>query len=287
MPRRRSLKNQQVCRKGMFDMKDLWSGILTETAADKALQILWALVLLAAGGIIIKILLHAVRKTLAKTSLDPALHKFIINTVKIVLLIMLAITILGYLNIPTSTFVAVLGACGAAVALALKDSLANIAGGIIILINKPFGKGDYVNINGTEGIVDSIDLLVTTLKTPDNKVVSVPNGTITTSVLINYSKEEYRRVDCTFGIGYDCNIGKAKDVIYAVIESNPDIIKDIAPIVAVSSQGESAVNIDCKVWCRNSDYWNVKYYMEETVKLAFDENDIEIPYSKVDVRITK
>ena len=271
----------------MFDMKDLWSGILTETAADKALQILWALVLLAAGGIIIKILLHAVKKTLAKTSLDPALHKFIINTVKIVLLIMLAITILGYLNIPTSTFVAVLGACGAAVALAIKDSLANIAGGIIILINKPFGKGDYVNINGTEGIVDSIDLLVTTLKTPDNKVVSVPNGTITTSVLINYSKEEYRRVDCTFGIGYDCNIGKAKDVIYAVIESNPDIIKDIAPIVAVSSQGESAVNIDCKVWCRNSDYWNVKYYMEETVKLAFDENDIEIPYSKVDVRITK
>ncbi len=268
-------------------MKEFWAGFLTQAVIEKGLRVFWALVLLALGAVIVKIALHIVKKALAKTSLDPALHKFIINTVKIVLLVLLAITVLGYLEIPTSTFVAVLGACGAAVALALKDSLANIAGGILILINKPFGKGDYVNINGTEGIVDSIDLLVTTLKTPDNKVVSVPNGTITTSVLINYSKEEYRRVDCTFGIGYDCNIGKAKDVIYAVIESNPDIIKDTAPVVAVSSQGESAINIDCRVWCRNSDYWNVKYYMEETVKLAFDENDIEIPYSKVDIRITK
>ena len=268
-------------------MNGFFSVLLTQTVLDKALLVFWALVLFIGGWILIKIALSIVKKALAKTSLDEALHKFIINTVKIVLWVLLAITMLGYLNIPTSTFVAVLGACGAAVALALKDSLANIAGGILILINKPFGKGDYVNISGTEGIVDSIDLLVTILKTPDNKVVSVPNGTITTSVLINYSKEEYRRVDCTFGIGYNCDIGKAKDVIYAVIESSPDIIKDIAPVVAVSSQGSSAVNIDCKVWCKNSDYWNVKYYIEEAIKLAFDENDIEIPYSQVDVHIIK
>ena len=130
-------------------MNGFFSVLLTQTVLDKALQVFWALVLFIGGWILIKIALNIVKKALAKTNLDEALHKFIINTVKIVLWVLLAITMLGYLNIPTSTFVAVLGACGAAVALALKDSLANIAGGILILINKPFGKCDYVNISGT------------------------------------------------------------------------------------------------------------------------------------------
>ncbi len=268
-------------------LKDFFSGALPETAGQKLMHGISALIILLAGLIVIRLLMSFIKKALMKTSLDEALHKFILNTIKIILLIVLTITVLGYLNIPTSTFVAVLGACGAAVALALKDSLANVAGGILILINKPFGKGNYVSVNGTEGIVDSIDLLVTTLKTFDNKVVSVPNGLITTSVLVNYSKEEKRRVDCVFSISYDCSIGRAKDVIYAVIESNPDIIKDIEPIVAVASQGSSAINIDCKVWCSNEKYWDVKYSLEETVKTAFDENGISIPYPQVDVHLIK
>ncbi len=271
----------------MKEMKHFFAGILTETVTAKVLQIVWALLLFLIGYLVIRVVLGVVGKALCRSKLDEAFHTFILNTVKVVLLILLVITILGYLNIPTSTFVAVLGACGAAVALALKDSLANIAGGILILVNKPFEKGNYVCVSGTEGVVESIDLLVTTLKTLDNKVVSVPNGMITTSVLTNYSKEEYRRVDCTFGIGYECSIGKAKDVIYAVIETNPDIIKEIDPIVAVSSQGSSAVNIDCKVWCRNEKYWDVKYSLEETVKIAFDECGISIPYPQVDVHLIK
>jgi len=184
-------------------------------------------------------------------------------------------------------FVTVIGACGAAVALALKDSLGNVAGGILILVNKPFGKGDFIDIAGTTGVVDKIDLLVTILKTPDNKVVSVPNGNISTSVLTNYSREELRRVDCVFGIGYEASIGKARETIANVADSCPLILKDPGKQIIVNSQGDSSVNMESRVWCKSSDYWDVKFFMEENLKIAFDEANITIPYPQMDVHIIK
>lgn len=260
---------------------------LIERLTDTGLQFVWALVILIVGIIAIKIALNVVRNVLKKSKLDEALHTFITNTVKVLLIVLLAVSLLGYLKIPTGTFVAVLGACGAAVALALKDSLGNIAGGILILINKPFGRGDYVNLCGTEGSVDSIDLLVTTLKTVDNKVVTIPNGNITTSVIVNYSREELRRVDCEFSIGYGCSIQKAKDVIYNVIAANPKILANPEPVVLVASHGDNAVNLTCRAWCNTSSYWDVAFYLQENVKIAFDEHDIEIPYPQLDVHVIK
>lgn len=260
---------------------------LAENLLTLSGQIGKALLVFIIGIIVIKILLGITRRALSKTPLDSSLHTFIQNSTEAILVGILLITLLGVMGIPTSTFIAVLGACGAAIALALKDSLGNIAGGIIILVTKPFKRGDYIDITEVAGIVEEIDLLYTTLKTFDNKVVSVPNGKLTTSVMTNYSKEQTRRVDCNFGIGYEDDICKVKDVLLAVAESNPNIFKEPIPFVGVSSHGESCVNIDFKVWCKTEEYWNVKYFLEENVKLAFDEAGISIPYPQLDIHTKK
>lgn len=239
------------------------------------------------GLIIIKLSLKITRKALVKTTLDGAMYKFVLNVIKAVLGVVLIVVSLGYLKVPTAPLVTVLGAGGAAIALALKDSLGNIAGGIIILANKPFKKGDVIDVAGTSGIVESIDLFVTTLKTYDNKVITVPNGSVTTSVIVNYSSESLRRVDCVFGISYDSDIAKAKDVLLAVADSCSDIMKEPPPVCGVSDHKESAIELELKVWCETSVYYDVKYYLEEQVKLSFDEANITIPYPQMDVRVIK
>lgn len=243
--------------------------------------------IIAIGLLAMKALLKISRKTLQKSSLDESMHIFILNVLKVVLYILLIVVILGYMKVPTAPLVTVLGAGGAAIALALKDSLGNIAGGLLILVNQMFKKGDVIEIGGKEGIVESIDLFVTTLKTYDNKVVTVPNGVITTSVIVNYSKEDKRRVDCIFGISYDSDIEKAKDVLLAVTETCPQILNEPEPVIGVREHQDSAVALDLKVWCNTDDYWSVKYYLEEQVKLAFDEANVTIPYPRLDVRVTK
>lgn len=251
------------------------------------IPLFWAIIILIAGAVVIKIVNKVLNKALAKMGVDEALHTFIKNVVKVIIWIVVIITALGKLGIPTATFVTVIGACGAAIALALKDSLGNIAGGILIFINKPFKKGDYIDLNGVTGNVDKIDLLVTTLKTPDNKVITVPNGNISTGVLINYSREELRRVDCTFGIGYGDSIQKARDVILAVVSSNSLIHIEPAPQVLVVNHGDSSVDLECRVWCDSRDYWDIKFFLEENVKIAFDEAGISIPFPQVDVHVVK
>lgn len=246
-----------------------------------------SVLIIIVGVVLIKIILGILKKALKRTTLDESMHKFIVNVAKSALWIILIVVLLGYMNVPTAPLVAALGAAGAAIALALKDSLGNIAGGILLLANKPFKKGDEIDVAGINGKVESIDLFVTTIKTFDNKVVTVPNGTITTSVIVNYSMEEVRRVDLKFGISYDSDIATAKDVLLAVAESCPDVLLDPPPVVGVSAHGESQVTMDLKVWCETAMYYDVKYYMTEQVKLAFDEANITIPYPQMDVRVIK
>ena len=264
---------------------------MKEKTIEKILEyggnLLMAVVVFAVGMVLIKLALKITEKALGKTKLDKSVHKFVITATKYTLYIILAVVILTSLKVPTAPLVTVLGACGAAVALALKDSLGNIASGIIILANKPFIRGDVIEVTGITGIVQSIDLLVTTLKTYDNKVITIPNGTITASVLVNYSREEKRRVDLTFTVSYDSDIANAKDVLLAVAESNSDIFADPAPVIGVAEHQDSAILLDLKVWCENSRYYDVRYYLEEQVKLAFDEANITIPYPQMDVRVIK
>ncbi len=250
-------------------------------------NILACLIVVAVGIIFTKLLLKFARRLLSKSSLDESVYKFLLNTVKYVAYTVVFVVALTCLNIPTAPLVTVLGAGGAAIALAMKDSLGNVASGLIILINKPFVKGDFIETAGASGIVQSIDLMVTTLRTYDNKVVAVPNSAITSSVLVNYTKEETRRVDLKLTVSYSAQLSKVRDTLLAVAESNPEILKIPEPFFGVASHGESAVEIDFRVWCQTPKYWDIKYYLQEQVKIAFDEADIDIPYPQMDIHIVK
>lgn len=280
----------------MFDMYsanayDWINNIGSVTASVMMLKVLKLAVKVAllflAGYAVNRIVIKILKRVLEKSSLDRALHAFIVNGVNVLTWIIIGITILGTLGIQTSTFVAILGAAGAAVALALKDSLGNISGGIIIIVTKPFKNGDVIDVAGSTGIVEKTDLLYTYLKTFDNKVISIPNGQLTTSVLVNYSRLDTRRVDCSFNVGYEDDIAKVKEVLLTVAGQNPMIFSEPAPFVGVSNHGDSCINIDLRVWCDTVNYWEVKYYLEENVKIAFDVNGITIPYPQIAVHNIK
>ena len=262
-------------------------GLPMEKLLDLLFDLGGVLLLLIAGAIAIKIILHVEKKMLEKSTLDESVYRFILRATKIALWVVLLIAALSSLGMNLTSLITILGAGGAAIALALKDSLGNVAGGILILINKPFVKGDVIELAGVTGIVDEIDLLTTHLHTADNKAVSVPNGTITTSVLINYSKEEVRRVDCQFSIGYDADIVQAKELLYNVAICNEEILRERDIVIGVAEQGDSGILMDLKVWCSTAKYFDVKYYLEENVKIAFDEAGIKIPYNTMDVHIIK
>lgn len=239
------------------------------------------------GIIVIQIIMKITKKALNRSDADPSVYAFVKNAVRIVCIIIIVTMCLGILGIPMSTVIAVLGAAGAAIALALKDSLANIAGGLMIIITKPFNKDDLIDVGEVSGKVEKIDLFLTTLKTYDNKTITIPNGLINTSILINHSRETKRRVDCTFSISYKNDIGKAKEILSAVCQACPQIIRESEPLIGVANHGDSAIIMDVKAWCETDDYWDVKYFLEENVKIAFDEHDIEIPYPQMDVFIKK
>lgn len=256
-------------------------------SSTMASRVFSSVVILIAGLVIIKIAVYCLKKALKRSRLDAALHTFIVNTSKVLMLVLLIITLLGNLGVPTTTFVTVIGACGAAIALALRDSLANFAGGILIIVNKPFEKGDYIETAGVGGKVEKIDLLYSTLVTLDNKVISIPNGKLSADVVVNFSRADRRRVDTKFGIGYDDDIKEAKEVIHQIIERANLFLDDPAPTIGVAAYGESAVEIEVLAWCKTENYYPAKYYLQEEVKRAFDENGIAIPYPQTVVHFSR
>lgn len=245
------------------------------------------LVFILAGYIIIRIFCKITRKVLMRSKLDEALHTFVINCIKVILWILILITSLNYFGIPPTAFLTVLGAAGVAIALALKDSLSNFAGGLLIIFTKPFNKGDFIEDYQTSGQVEKIDLLYTTLLTFDNKTITIPNGKLANSTIVNYSRAENRRVDCTFAVSYQDDIEKVKDLLDAVADSCPMVLKEPEKIVGVSGHKEGRLLIDLRVWCKNSDYMDVKYFLEEQVKLAFDEAGVMVPLPQLDVHVSK
>lgn len=247
-----------------------------------------AMITFLIGIVLIKVVLKLTKRWLKKGPMDEVTHVFMINIVKIFLWVILLIAVLGTADIiKPASMVAVLGAVGAALALALKDSLANFAGGISIMFHQPFAKGDVIDDLTVTGIVDHIDLLYTTVMTYDNKVVTIPNGKLANNTVINYTKLDLRRVDCCFGISYESDIPKAKELMLLLCKEFSPILSEPEPFAGVAAQNESSIVIDLKCWCKTEDYWTVKYYIEENVKNVFDKNDIIIPYNRVDVNIIK
>lgn len=251
-------------------------------------RVAFAIVVLAVGYLFVKIFIKIMKKTLSKFNLDASLIGFFVKAIKIVGYIVLTICALAILGVPTTGMVAAMSAAAVAISLALKDSLSNIASGILLLVSHPFVTGDYVEVGGVSGSVIKVDMLQTEIKTPDNRKIIIPNSQVASSEIINYSSEEERRVDVVFNVSYNDDVELAKKVILSVVDKHPLINKEREkPFARVTAYGESSVVITCRVWCKTVDYWTVHFDLLEQVRVKFTEEGINIPYNQLDVHIVK
>ena len=263
-----------------------WDDVV-KFVVSKAPLLLGAVIIVVVVFVLSNLVGKLVVKGMRARGIDPSIHTFIKTIVVLLLKFAVILSALSTMNVDVNSFIAAIGAAGITAGLGLQASVSQFASGIQILINHPFKSGDYIDLGTVSGKVHEIKMMYTELITVDNKRVIVPNSHITGSNIINYNSESKRRIDLVFGISYDADIAKAKEVIAQTVRKNELILTEPEPIIAVSSQAASSVNISCLVWCHTDDYWNVFYYMQEAVKLAFDENKIAIPYDQLDVHISK
>lgn len=253
----------------------------------EGLRILLGLIVLFILFKVINIVCRKIAKSLNKRNMDKALSGVVLTTSRKALKILAFICFLGYIGIETTSIAAAIVSIGVAIGAALQGSLSNIAGGVLILTTRPFKIGDYIVIeaNDEEGTVENIELFHTYITTNDNRVIIVPNSVASSNTVINYSLKENRRVDMVFQVAYENDFEKAKQIILDCARDTGYLLEDPAPFVGVMAHSASSVDISAKLWCKNEDYWNLKYAMMEKVKKAFDENGISIPYQQIDVHI--
>ncbi len=220
-----------------------------------------------------------------KKGLEPSLQGFLVSVGTVLLKLLLLISVAGIIGVETTSFIAILGAAGLAIGLAFQNTLGNFAASVLILTFKPFKTGDLVELSGHLGTVDEIQMFCTVLTTPDNKTVILPNGPIANGTIVNLSRLSIKRINLTFGIGYNDNIEDAKKAMRRVIDADSRILKDPEPTIAVSSLGDSSVNFVFRVWVKTEEYWDVYFAMQEQVKLELDRNEISIPFPQRDVHV--
>ncbi|AFU99453.1 mechanosensitive ion channel family protein [Simiduia agarivorans] len=269
-----------------FDSK--WIDHINELAMTHGPKILMALIVLWIGWKLIGVVTKVLDKGLEKSGTELTLRKFLGSLIGSILKVMLVISVASMIGIQTTSFIAVLGAAGLAVGLALQGSLSNFAGGVLILLFKPFKSGDFIEAQGIAGKVADIQIFVTRIITGDNKMIFVPNGPLANGNIINYSAQTHRRVDFVFGIGYGDSIDKARDSINKVIAADERIIRDEEgrePLVVISALADSSVNFTVRVWTKTEDYWGVYFAMQENVKKTFDADGVSIPFPQRDVHI--
>lgn len=241
-------------------------------------KIITALLILIIGLFVIKIIVKLSKKVMNKADVDATLQRFLSNLFDWALKILLMVTVIGQLGVESTSFVAIIGAAGLAVGLALQGSLANFAGGVLIMIFKPFKLGDLVEAQGEIGVVKEIEIFTTKLTGLSNKEIIIPNASLSNGNIINYTSEGTRRVDLTIGVSYDADIKQTKEVLMEVLTSHPKILKDPAPGVTVSELADSSVNFAVRPWCKSEHYWDVYFEVTENIKEALDKANIEIPY---------
>lgn len=237
------------------------------------------------GLILTNLLMRLIKKAIKRSRLDPTCHKFILSLTKITLYLLVGIIAASQLGVDTSSIVTVLGVGGLAVSLAVKDSLANVAGGFIVLFTKPFKVGDFVELDGVSGTVTQINILQTKLLTFDNKAIFIPNGQISDAKITNFSAEENRLLVQTFSIGYNESFPRVKALLDSLLAQEKMVLEEPAPVVRVVEYASSSVNIALRVWVKTEQYWDLHYRLMEEVKRLFDENGISIPYHQLDIHI--
>ncbi len=258
-----------------------------DMAVTYAPQLALAIATLIIGLWIIKAVCGGLNRAFTRSQMEATLQKFLESLISIGLKALLFISVASMVGIETTSFIAILGAAGLAVGLALQGSLGNFAGGVLILLFRPYKVGDFIEACGQSGVVREIAIFNTIMTTGDNKTIILPNGAVSNGAITNYSTQETRRVDIVFGVGYDDDLKKAKDILTGLIEADARILKDPAPMVVVSALGDSAVDITTRSWVASADYWGVYFDLMENAKLALDEAGISIPYPQTDVHLHK
>jgi len=255
--------------------------------SEYGLKIIGALLIFVIGKWAAKRIQNIVVKLLQKNKVDETLVSFIESIVYIMLMIVVILAAISTLGVETTSFVAILGAAGLAVGLALQGTLGNVGSGVLLISFRPFKMGDFVTVGGETGTVAGISIFATTLHTLDNKVVIVPNSAVSGGNITNFSDRETRRIDLTFGIGYGDDLRKAKSILEDIMKEDARILDEPAPFVGVSELGDSSVNFVFRPWVKSADYWDVYFDMHEKVKLTFDEKGISIPFPQMDVHLNK
>lgn len=268
-------------------MNDLWVWF-EENQASIVLyagRFVVATLIIIAGFVLSGMLSRSMVKRLDKRSIDNAVVSFLAGIVRTIVVIASLLMALSHVGIQTTSFIAVLGAAGLAVGLALQGSLSNFASGVIIMINRPFRSGDYVDAGGIGGTVMNIELFQTVLHTPDNKVVIVPNSEITNSPITNFSRLPTRRVDFVIGVSYNADLKKTREVLLQIIDEDDRVLPEPAPRVSVNELADSSVNFIVRPWVNSEDYWPLYWEMLEKIKIRLDENGIGIPFPQMDVHL--
>ena len=265
-------------RKTTMNIFEEIKSIMETNSLNRLVQIIAAVFV---GLILIKIILMLTRRALNRSKIDSVLYTFIINCIKVACLVLLAISVLNIAGFPTSTFLTVLAAAGAAVALAVKDSLSHFAGGLLILVSKPFSKGDWIESNGVNGRVQEINLLYSKVITFDNRIISIPNSILANNTLINHSGTDLRRIDLKVGIGYDADPEMVKAVLRGAMEQSSYFLRKPEPVIGISNFGDSDVVYDVFGWCRTEDYIIARYDFYELIKNTLAREKIDIPYTQI------
>jgi len=250
-----------------------------------AFNLVSALIVFVVGRWIAKLVVKALSKVMQRADVDETLVNFLGNVLYVALLIVVIIAALDRLGVNTTSVLAVFATAGLAVGLALKDSLSNFAAGVMLIIFKPFKVGDFVEAGGSAGTVEEIRIFNTIMKTPDNREITVPNGQVYSGTIINVTARDTRRIDLVFGIGYEDDFKKARDLVWEVIRSDERILKDPEPTVVFLELADSSVNFAVRPWVKTSEYWDVRADVLEKVKQAFDNNNISIPFPQRDVHL--
>ena len=260
---------------------------LINWATTEGIKLVIWLFLLWIGWKLAKKIVNIMSRTLEKRNVDATVRSFLDTFLEVVLKGIVIYVFLDQVGIKTTGIAALLASAGVAIGLALQGSLSNFAGGVIILLIRPFNVGDYIEGAGHTGTIEKIGMFYTHMTTVDNKLILVPNGNLANGSIVNYSAKELRRVDLTFGVGYEQDVLKVKRVLSDIVDAHELILKTPEPFIALSAHGDSAVNFVVRVWVNNSDYWKVHFDLLESVKVKFDEEEISIPYPQMDLHIKK
>lgn len=266
--------------------KNLWAQI-AEFATSAGLRLLGALAVLIIGVKLIKFVVKKVKKAKGLEKMQKTAAMLVVDAVKIALYALLIVTICAIMQIPMASVVGVITSCALAVGLALQGALSNLAGGFMILVFKPFLVDDYIDDGTHSGTVVDIGIFYTTLKTPDNKKITIPNGTLANGAVTNFSAHETRRIELKFGVAYSSDIDKVKDVIITTAKSHELVLEDPTPVVYLAEHADSALIFSLRVWVKKENYWTVFFDLTEATKKEFDKNGIEIPFPQLDVHMDK